>query len=138
MDIEISWGGYYASICDDRGEITLFRLLDFNRDDYHIAIYQEKFQSIPSLNKVEGLTPFIRHVPLDSRSLLNNKKTLLIGNRHLSKSDLAGYLMYLESFEVPSEDLELLTQSILEYSQEPPLQLRLTLVEEELQISKIE
>lgn len=138
MNIEISWGGYYASIGDDRGEITLFRLLDFNRDDYHIAIYQEKFQSIPSLNEVKGLTPFIRHVPLDSRSLLNNKKTLLIGNRHLSQSDLAGYLMYLESFEVSSEDLELLTQSILEYSQEPPLQLRLTLVEEELQISRIE
>lgn len=138
MDIDISWGGYYASISDDNGEITLFRLLDFNRDDYHIAIYQEKFQSIPSLNEVEDLTPFIRHVPLDSRSILNNKKTLLIGNRHLSKSDLAGYLIYLESFEVPSEDLELLIQSILEYSQEPPLQLRLTLVEEELQISRIE
>ncbi|WP_342806038.1 hypothetical protein [Alteromonas sp. M12] len=138
MDIEISWGGYYASISDEDGEITLFRLLDFNRDDYHIAIYQEKFQSIPTLKEVEGLSPFIGHAPLDSRSLLNNKKVLLIGSSQLSKSDLAGYLFYLENFEVPSEDLEFLIQSILEYSKEPPLQLRLTLVEEELQISKID
>ncbi|GAA6186713.1 hypothetical protein [Aliiglaciecola sp. NS0011-25] len=138
MDIEISWGGYYASISDEDGEITLFRLLDFNRDDYHIAIYQEKFQSIPTLKEIEGLSPFIGHAPLDSRSLLNNKKVLLIGSSQLSKSDLAGYLFYLENFEVPSEDLEFLIQSILEYSKEPPLQLRLTLVEEELQISKID
>lgn len=138
VDIEISWGGYYASISDDNGEITLFRLLDFNRDDYHIAVYQEKFQTIPTLNEVEGLSPFIGHAPFDSRSLLNNEKVLLIGNHHLSRSDLAGYMIYLENFDVPSEDLEFLTQSILEYSKEPPLQLRLTLVEDELQISKIE
>ena len=106
MDIEISWGGYYASTSDgDDDEITLFRLLDFNRDDYHIAIYKEKFQAIPTLKDVEGLSPFIRHAPLDTRSLLINKKVTFIGSHQLSESDLTGYLYYLEAFEVPSEDL---------------------------------
>ena len=32
LDIDIAWVGYYATIPQDGGEISVFRLLDFNRD----------------------------------------------------------------------------------------------------------
>ncbi len=136
IDIDLSWGGYYASISKDSNEISIFRLLDFNRDAYHIALYKEKFKAIPSEKNLRLLTPLVGHAPIDSRALLNNKSVVLITSKQLSEEDLVGYMYYLEEFEVPTKEREKLSQSLISFGKEPPLPLRLYLVEGELQISQ--
>ena len=37
LDIDLAWGGFYAGISKDSGEVSVFRMLDFNQNAYHIA-----------------------------------------------------------------------------------------------------
>ena len=48
MDFDVVWGGYYARRSVESGQFSVFRLLDFNRDAYHAAMFTEKFASLPS------------------------------------------------------------------------------------------
>lgn len=136
VDVDIAWGGFYASVSEDSGTISVFRLLDFNRDAYHVAIYSEKFDSTPSVKEIISLSPFIGHAPIDTRALINNKSVVLFGEKELTTSDLEGYMYYLEEFGVSEGDREKLTNSLISYSKEQPLKLRLSLEENNLQISK--
>lgn len=136
LDIDVAWGGYYASVSIETNEISVFRLLDFNRDAYHIAIYRETFESIPEKSAVDSLSPFIGHAPLDTRSLLLNKKVVLLGSDPLKREDLEGYMYYLQEFDVSESEREKLIKSLIEFGLEKPILLRLFKVDEKLQIQK--
>ncbi|BFM47863.1 hypothetical protein [Marinomonas sp. THO17] len=136
LDFDVAWGGYYAGVSKDSDEISVFRLLDFNRDVYHIAIYQEKFSSIPSEEEIRSLSPFIGHAPIDVKGLLNYKVVALIDSKQLTKEDLVGYMYYLEEFQVSAKDREKLSQSLISFGKEQPLKLKLSIAEGELQINE--
>jgi hypothetical protein len=134
LDFDVAWGGYYAGVLKDNGDISVFRLLDFNRDACHIAIYKEKFSSIPSEKEIRSLSPYIGHAPIDSKGLLNYKKVTLIDSKQLTRDDLVGYMYYLEEFEASAKEREELSQSLISFGNEPPLKLRLSITEGELQL----
>jgi hypothetical protein len=136
LEIDIAWGGYYASVSREDNEISVFRLLDFNRDAYHIAMYRETFESIPEKSVVKSLSPFIGHAPLDTRSLLLNKKVVLLGSEPLEREDLDGYMYYLQEFDVSEAEREKLITSLIAFGMESPLPLRLFKTGEELQIQE--
>lgn len=136
LDIDIAWGGYYAAVSKDSDNTSVFRLLDFNRDAYHIAIYEETFDVIPSKEEISALSPYIGHAPIDAKGLLNYKQLTLIDSKPLTKEDLLGYMYYLEEFEVSAEDREKLSQSLISFSKEPALKLRLSIDNGELQIKQ--
>ena len=134
--VEIAWGGYYATIPADGGEISVFRILDFNRDAYHAALFSEKFREVPDLEEIAARQPFIGHAPIDAKGLLHRDELRLIGGKPLSRDDLAGYMYYLEAHEVPEAEIDELIERLIEFSQQPPLRLRLEIVEEELVITE--
>ncbi len=136
MDIDVAWGGYYLSKDPDSDQYSVFRLLDFNRQAYHAAIFQEGFSEVPKPEALLGLTPFIGHAPIDARALLNNHSLTLVASAPLTAEDLEGYHLYLEHHEVPSAEIEKLFSTITRFSQQAPLKLSLELVEGELQISE--
>lgn len=138
LDIDIAWGGYYSSLEEDGGKYTIFRLLDFNQDAYHVALYSEKFESPPKEDEVKSLAPFIGHAPIDVRGLLNRKEVLLIGSSPLEKEDLEGYIYYLKEFEVSDQEVEDLVNSLISFSKQEPLALRLLTVDGEFQIQERE
>ena len=134
LDFDVVWGGYYAGISKETGEISVFRLLDFNKNSFHISIYKEKFGTVPSEKEISTLSPYIGHVPIDSKGLLNYKKIFLIDSTQLCNEDLVGYMYYLEEFDISKKEREELSQSLISFSKEPPLKLRLTIVDGELQL----
>ena len=135
LDIDIAWGGYYASIPLDGGEIRIFRLLDFNQYAYHAALFTEKFATVPTVEELLSLSPFIGHAPIDARALvLQDDELRLIGDRALSGDDLEGYMTYLEAHEVAEDKQNELAERLIAYSTEPPLSLRLEIVDDELVI----
>ena len=133
IDIDIQWGGFYASRDQSTGSVSIYRLLDFNRDAYHAAPYKEKFPEIPSLNDVVRLSPFVGHVPIDTQDLAK-PSTQLIGGIPLTATDLEGYMIFLEHHGASSEERTELQARLIEFSNEPPLSLRLEVVDGELQI----
>ncbi len=136
LDIDLAWGGIYACTSADESEISIIRLLDFNRDAYHAALFDETFEEIPPDDAVETLSPFIGHVPIDAKGLLNNEKMVLICRQPLTRNCLEGYMYYLEEFEVPEDEREELMSSLIAFSKNDPLQLRLCLSNGELQIEE--
>ncbi|HYF36665.1 MAG TPA: hypothetical protein VD994_15320 [Prosthecobacter sp.] len=137
IDIDLSWGGYYASTnAEDGGKVTVFRLLDFNTDAYQAALFTEEFASMPTLEEVADLSPFIGHVPIDARALLQNRDLRLLGSRPLSRDDLVGYAYYLEDHGMTPEEIRSLQDDILQFTQQPPLRLRLELANDELVVSE--
>lgn len=46
IEFDVVWGGVYASKGQDSEKYSIFRLLDFNREAYHAALYTEKFDVI--------------------------------------------------------------------------------------------
>ncbi len=136
LDFDIAWGGYYATISEDEEQISVFRLLDFNRDAYHVSLFSEKFEHVPSIKDIESLSPFAGHAPIDSRGLLNYKKIVLIGSKDLTKEDLVGYMYYLEHFEVSEEERSKLTSSLIGFGKEPPLKITLSIKDGELQLNE--
>ena len=118
------------------GVVSIIRLLDFNRDAHHAILFDESFEEIPRAAAVETLSPFIKHVPLDARGLLNIEAMVLIGRKPLTRSCLEGYMYYLEEFEVPEDEREGLMNSLIAFSKDDPLKLRLYLSNGELQIEE--
>jgi len=137
LDIDVSWGGYYAATSEGSDEISIFRILDFNRQSYQIAIFQEKFTSIPSFEEVASLSPFIGHAPLTTSALLNHNKVVLLGHKALTESDLAGYKYYLEEMGAADDAIQELFKTVLTLTQEPTLKLRLYAEGEELKLQPL-
>ena len=139
LNLDLVWGGYYASISSDDKQVSVFRMLDFSRDAYHAALFAKKFTHAPNLEQLKDLSPFISHTPIDARSLLLNDDLQMIGRQELSRSDLEGYIYYLEAHEVSQEEIDDLIAKILGFSRdEPPLRLRLQIIEDQLVISERE
>ncbi|MGG6239639.1 hypothetical protein ACQ4N7_13510 [Nodosilinea sp. AN01ver1] len=139
LNLDLVWGGYYASISSDDGQVSVFRMLDFNRDAYHAALFAEKLTDTPTLEQLRDLFPSIGHVPIDARSLLLNDDLQMIARKELSHSDLEGYIYYLEAHEVPQEEINDLVERILGFSRnELPLHLCLEIIEDQLVISERE
>ncbi len=136
LDIELAWGGYYASTDPENGSITVFRLLDFNRDAYHAALFKERFDEMPTLADMTALSPLIGHAPIDARGMVRHENLQFLGSNPLLREDLEGYAYYLEAHEVTAYDIEELFGRILGFSTESPLQLRLELINDELVISQ--
>jgi hypothetical protein len=134
LDIDLAWGGYYACVSRDSAEVSIIRLLDFNRDAYHASLFSERFDHIPEPDVVESLKPFIGHVPVDARGLLNYETMVLISRKPLTESDMYGYMFYLEQFEVPEAERDELASSLMTYSTEAPMALRLSIADDELRI----
>ena len=135
MDIDLQWGGYYASKEEGEDVYGVFRLLDFNRYAYQAALFKEKFAAVPTLEDVLGLSPFIGHAPIDSRALVRGREIHLLGGPVLVEADLEGYRIYLEHHEMPEQEIRELFQSIIGFGSEPPMPIRLTLVDGELEIA---
>ena len=120
IDIDICWGGYYVS--REAEHFSLFRLLDFNQHAYHAALFKEQFPTIPRLDDVLPLRPFIGHAPIAVEGLLHGSITL-VGAAPLTADDLDGYLFYLEHHDVPADEQSLLSQRLIEFSHSPPMRL---------------
>jgi len=134
MNIEIQWGAYYLT--EEDNQYRVFRLLDFNRYAYHAAIFKETFTTRPTKDEILQLTPFIGHAPIDAKTLLQEESIQLLASAPLKKEDLEGYRYYLEEQGVTTGELEELIQRIMKFSTQPPLQLRLEIVDDELEISQ--
>lgn len=134
MDIDIQWGAYYLTKEDN--QYRVFRLLDFNRYAYHAAIFKETFTTRPTKDEILQLTPFIGHAPIDAKNLLQEDSIWLLASAPLKKEDLAGYRYYLEEQGMTTSELDELIQRIMEFSTQPPLQLQLEIVDDELEISQ--
>lgn len=134
MDIDIQWGAYYLTKEDN--QYRVFRLLDFNRYAYHAAIFKETFTIRPKTDELLQLTPFIGHAPVDAKALLQEESIQLLAAAPLKKEDLEGYRYYLEEQGMTTSEMDELIQRIMEFSTQPPLQLRLEIVDDELEISQ--
>jgi hypothetical protein len=135
--VEIQWGGYYLSHeKDENGQYGLYRLLDFNRYAYHAALFTEKFDAKPSASEVSDLRPFIGHAPMDAKGLLI-RDSELICSKPLTLADFEGYRMYLEHHEMPEQEIDGLLKSLIEFSQKPPLKLKIWAVDEGLEIEEV-
>lgn len=136
MDIDIQWGGYYASRESGELEFRVFRILDFNRQAYHVALFREKFASMPTLEQVMRLSPYIGHAPIDSRGLLRREEINLLGGAPLTEQDLEGYRLYLEHYEVGEKEISELFRNLVKFCGEPPMKLTLSLRGGELAIEE--
>ncbi|WAJ39330.1 hypothetical protein OU800_08905 [Pseudomonas sp. GOM7] len=134
VDIDIQWGAYYLTKEDN--QYRVFRLLDFNRYAYHAAIFKETFATKPTKDKLLQLTPFVGHAPIDAKALLQDESIQLLASAPLKKEDLEGYRYYLEEQGMSADEMEELIQRIMEFSTQPPLQLRLEIIDNELKISQ--
>lgn len=134
LEIDIAWGGFYLTRSEDSGDYRVFRLLDFNKDACHAAFFTETFESPPGWEEVKDLSPFVGHVPMDARSLLNYEELQLLGRTPLDRDDLSGYEYYLGEHGVDPERIDELFGRIIEFSGKEPMQLRLGLDGEELAI----
>ncbi|WP_309398916.1 hypothetical protein [Cerasicoccus maritimus] len=138
LNLELQWGGIYISRNPEDSTYGIFRILDFNRDAYHIAIYQEKFTTPPSLTEILKLKPFIGHAPMALSALMINDELQLVGGQELSKEDLEGYNYYLEAHDVELSEIEDLTQRLIGFSKEPPMQLSLAKQGDSIEILETE
>ena len=136
VNIDLQWGGYYASLEQEEEQFGVFRLLDFNRYAYHVAIFKEKFSELPSLEHVMRLTPYIGHAPIDSKALLRPREIHLLGATPLTEEDLKGYRFYLEQHEMEEKDIKALLDSVIGFGNEPPLKLTLAEKDGELEITE--
>ena len=136
LNMDVLFGGYYASKEQDSDRYGLFRLLDFGPDAYQAALFSQKFDQVPALGELVGLSPFVGHAPIDSRSLLRKNHLQLIGGAPLTRADLEGYGLYLEHCGMTKEEIDGLTGNLMTWSAEPPIKLRLEIMDDELSISE--
>jgi hypothetical protein len=134
--LDLAFGGVYASTDVETGKVSLFRLLDFNVDAVHVAMYQQRFDAVPGAAEVRALSPMILHAPIDARTLLRDDELQLIAESPLSAEDLMGYVAYLEDMGMPEHDRGALVQQVIALSRKRGIRVRLradgdTLVVEE-------
>jgi len=116
---DLAWGGYYTSR-GEQGDWGVFRLLDFNNEAYHAALYQERFPSAPTLEEASALQPAVGHAPIAVGQLVNFPATL-IGAQPLDADSLVGYGMYLEYVGLPTVEIEPFLEKLILTSHQPPL-----------------
>jgi hypothetical protein len=134
--IDIAFGGLYASTKAGTGEVSLFRLLDFNVDAVHLAVYAQKFDALPSAADVKALSPFVWHAPIDARTLLRDDDLHLIREDPLSREDLDGYVVYLEDMGVSEPERNELVQRVMALSRKGRIQVRLSAVDDTLVVEE--
>jgi len=134
LELDLAWGGYYACTTHDSDEISVIRILDFNIDAYHAALYSQVFDKTPSADEIAKLAPFVGHVPMASKALLQNKTMTLIDRKPLAKEDLEGYMIYLEDCEVPLDGRNELTETLISYGSDDPMKLTLSLADDKLKV----
>jgi hypothetical protein len=138
LNMDVLFGGYYTTKEEDSEHYGLFRLLDFSPDAYHAALFSQKFNQVPTIEQLVGLSPFIGHAPIDSRALLREKDLQLIGGAPLTRDDLEGYGIYLEHHGMTKDEIDSLTANLMTWSSEPPIKLRLEIVDDQISISERE
>jgi hypothetical protein len=122
--MHIQFGGYYAS--KKNNEFSIIRLLDFGRSAYHIQLFQEKFDHLPAFDEVKELWPFVWHIPISLSGLLDSEQYELIGHKKLDEQSLVGYEEYLKQMGVNEASIKERVDDLIDYSNEPPLKVRLT------------
>lgn len=122
--IDFQFGAYYASKV--KGKYEVIRLLDLTGDSYHYQIIESSFTKMPTLEQVEKIKPFIRHVPMEILALIG-KDMRLIGHHILSRDDLIGYAVYLESMSVDDEAINNHLDQLIRLSGNEPERMRLYL-----------
>lgn len=138
LELDLVWGGYYACKEQESGKFTLFRLLDFNQESYHYALFSEEFEELPTIEDIKNLKPFIGHIPHGTASLLLCDSLTLIHRKPLTQEDLDGYIYYLSEFNVSKDELDELIKDIIEFSYQMTLPIILYKSNGELQIEKRE
>lgn len=123
---DLAWGGYYTAK-GEAGDWGIFRLLDFNNEAYHAALFSERFPDVPVLEDVAALQPTIGHAPIAAGQLLNFPPTL-VGAKPLDADSLVGYGMYLEhAAGLPASEIETFMERLIGYSHQPHMRLELGL-----------
>ena len=135
LNIDVVWGGYYASQSEDDDAFTVFRLLDLDQYGYQAALYREKFDKCPAMADVGHLLPFIGHAPIAIGSLLHARNLKLIGRRPLTHEDLEGYMLYLDMHDVPAEERQALSAKLIGFGDEEPVPLTVEEVAGEVVVS---
>jgi hypothetical protein len=122
--IDIQWGGYYTS--KEEGKFGIFRLLDFNKDAYHIQLFQENFDHSPTFDEIKGLRPFMWHAPIAVGGLLNCDELKLIGHNNLDEQALMGYEEYLRQMGADEAAIKEMVNRLIDYSDRVPMKIQLT------------
>lgn len=134
VDVDILWGGYYSYRNKSDNLYHVFRLLDFNKDAFHYALYDVDFKTPPTLEQILEHRPFIQHVPQELEAIMNMADLKLVGVTPLRDEDLFGYRLFLDEPNAHEEAVTEVFSNLKRYNQEPPLQLRLTLRNGDIEI----
>ena len=134
MKIMIQWGGFYA-YKGESGVFRVFRLLDLNADAYHAQLFKEEFDSMPSIDEVKVLVPYIWHVPMATTGLLNNNELTLIGYEPLDERSLQGYEEFMRQMERPEDAIKEMIDRLIDFSHAEPMSLMFENTEEGLVIT---
>jgi hypothetical protein len=121
--VDVQWGGYY--VAKEEGRYSLFRLLDFNQDAYHIQLFRDKFDHIPQLAEVQTLHAYYGHAPIDTSNLLKKEDMHLIGSKPLGSDDLEGYGEYLRQMGNSQEAVDTTLNTCIAFSAKPPARVRI-------------
>jgi hypothetical protein len=124
-DIEVQLGGFYSYT--ENGSYQVFRLIDLRGSFCALQLFKEKFETIPAFEDVTDLSPFIGMVAVDTGFLLTAETLVLLGHREFLTHELQGYETYLsETEQYEAEDIQELMDTIIAYSKEAVLNVRLT------------
>jgi hypothetical protein len=124
--VELQLGGYYANKTAGNntadGMYEIQRLLDIDEETwaYHGQLFSEEFDHIPAFDEVQGLSPWISHVPIDIDDLIRSKELTLLGHRPLTTADTEGYAVYLTEMGYEPAEIEPYINELLERSKLPP------------------
>ncbi len=125
LDLDVLWGAYYTYYNRDTEVYELFRLLDFNKDAFHYALFAEDFKTRPDASEITALKPFIAHVPQAVGALLKMEALELTAKAPLTDEALSGYGHYLHLHDAEDAFIDTMFSNLKAYSQQTPLKVRL-------------
>jgi len=137
MDFLVLWGGYYTYKKENE-KYALFRLLDFNADAIHYALFTEEFEVRPNEKEIKKLHPLIGHVPIEVGSLLYKFELELTASAPLTLTDLEGYGYYLSEFGMNDNKLTEFMKNLIEFSQKEPLLTHLKMNGDRVEVTVVE
>jgi len=126
LTLKIQWGGFYATRIDQ--SYRIFRLLDLTPDSCNIVTYSEVFSEVPNINEVSFLVPENEHVQLRGTAFLS-MKPILFGAKRLKPIDLIKFNVDLQSSPRTGQDVAARTARVINLSNDPPLESRLSSVQ---------
>lgn len=129
LTLKIQWGGFYATRVGD--SYRIFRLLDLTPNSCNIVTYSEVFPEVPSINEVSFLVPENEHVQLQGTAFLS-MKPILFGARRLKPIELVKFNVDLQSSPRTGQDVAARTARVINLSNDPPLESRLSSVQGQL------